>query len=422
MARTRSYGMRVGLQSGVLPYRYSLTPYVWITNPTPSHWQLPSSVGGIDLRPLGAQAQAGGAPQGRGFCASRSAVAGDELVAAYHPSDALSTSPMRDAWLSAMGYRPAGTTLLDLLWDQLTVGADPSGDAGPKPLMPGADGQLRLYLGGHSLVRQERFEFGKHPHTNQVRVVLQRDFREMWEASGGDDHCCRVLDFWCEKHGVSDWREFVPAGLRAHVPGRLPHETTLTDDFNRADSTNLGADWTETAGDASIASNQLAASSFPAEIRHTSNLSSADHYSQCALVVLPATNDGAGPLARFSAAASDTFYVSDFQDNVGAPTSRCTTYKRITGTYTLIAGPTGVTFSLPDTAKIECNGSTIKAYFNGAEVHSVTDSGISGNLRTGLRIGATSTARLDDFEAADLAAAGDAVPVCWAQYRARMVH
>src|SRR5687768_5035121 len=160
MARKRSYGMRVGLQSGVLPYRYSLVPWVWDTShPVSPFWRLPASVGGIDLRPLPAQALAGGAPQGRGFCVTRGAVTGDELVAAYHPADALSTTTMRDGWQGAMGYRPAGATLLDLLWDQLTAGADPSGVSGPKPLMPTTQGNLEVWLGGHSLVRRERFRF-----------------------------------------------------------------------------------------------------------------------------------------------------------------------------------------------------------------------------------------------------------------------
>src|SRR5678815_3898885 len=44
-------------------------------------------------------------------------------------------------------------------------------------------------------------------------------------------------------------------------PPGPPSCPCFTDDFNRADSTNLGSDWTETSGSWSISSNRLTLSS-----------------------------------------------------------------------------------------------------------------------------------------------------------------
>lgn len=410
MAKPSGFSAGFAAGFGVGRYRYALAPYVWDTSdPESPFWRMPaSSVGGIDLRPLAAQGIAGGAPQGFAFVAAMQPVAGVAVATSLHMADENASAAMQDAWEAGTGYRPSGAKLVDLLWDQLTVGADPAGDAGPKPLLPTVGGQLELWLPGHSLVKSESFVWGVHPHTNRVQAVLQRDFEAMWEETNGDDHCRRVLDYHCEKYRISDWKEFVPQRLRAHVPGRLPHATTITDDFNRADQTGLGTgaggwSWTSVTGSIDIASNQATPPALVANrSRAESDLSSVDHYAQADIVALSGSSRVAGPMARYASAA-DTGYI--FLITTGGAT---TLDKVVTGTRTAL-GTSTASISLPDTLKMESNGSTQTGYYNAVSNVSLTDTAITTGTRTGLhqRSGITS---LDNFEAADLAGGASSSP------------
>jgi hypothetical protein len=400
MAKPRGFNAGFSAGYGVGRYRYALAPYAW----DGEAWYPPaSSVGSIDLRPIAAQAVAGGAPQGFVFVAALQPVSGIEIVQSLHMSDEGATSGMRDAWEGGMGYRPNGANLVDLLWDQLTNGADPTGEAGPKPLMPTVGGMLELHLGGHSLVKAEPFQFGVHPHTNRVRAVLQRDFERLWEATNGHDHCRRVLDYHCEKYRVSDWREFVPQRLRAHVPGRLPHATTITDDFNRADNTDMSVgasfNWTDVIGNQVIVSNTVRWDGVTAvaRARAESDLSSVDHYGQVAATAISGGNRYAQVAARFDSAA-DTAYWARFVQS----TSVFRIFKIVTGTQTALGAGTTQTYSAPDTIQMRCNGSTLDAYLNGASVESISDGSITTGTRCGIGLNSAGAVTLDDFEAADL--------------------
>src|SRR5690606_11362738 len=127
---------------------------------------------------------------------------------------------------------------------------------------------LDLHFGGHSLVKRERFRFGVHPHTAKIEALLQRDFRRLFDAterSGLRDraHHRRVLDYWIDKYRLDkqdreSWGRLIPSDLRQHVEGPIKHETTVSDDFNRANQ-QLGAseNWTEVNGDWEIRSNAV---------------------------------------------------------------------------------------------------------------------------------------------------------------------
>jgi hypothetical protein len=396
--RTRSYGMRVGLQSGVLPYRYALVPWVWDTSGGLSRWRLPaSSVGGVDLRPLSAQGVAGGAPQGFAFCTSLQSVTGTAIATVPHMGEANVTTAMQDAWEGATAYRPQGAKLVDLLFDQLTTGSDPDGIDGPKPLMPTVGGQLELHVGGHSLVKSERFRFGIHPHTGKVRDLLRRQFEDQWEATNGDDHCRRCLDFTCKKYKVADWREFVPVRLHAHVPGRLPHATTVTDNFNRADG-GLGASWTAQSGTWAISTNEAGTSAGAGwnMARYESDLSSDDHYSQIeARVVTSAYYGGA---CRCSSSAV-TFYSVGGDGNLYL-------FKLVAGTQTTLTGGAAQAYVVGQNWRSSADGSTIKGYANAVEKASTTDTAITGNLRAGMSQFGNAGRLHDNFEAADLGGGG----------------
>lgn len=342
---------------------------------------------------------------------------GVAIATAMHMTEQNADSAMQDAWQSAMGYRPQGARLVDLLWDQLTAGSDPSGESGPKPLMPTVSGELELHVPGHSLVKSERFRFGIHPHTNRVQDVLRRDFEKTWERTNGHDHCRRVLDFTCEKYRVNEWREFVPQRLHAHVPGRLPHATTITDHFQRSDADALGNSsegwsWSELTGDMDITNNSFAyipdsSTGILCMARANSDLSGTDHYSQ---VLVRSQSDffqNAGAVARKDDTATITYYAGRFFWSNGSQSGAI--HKVVTGTATSLASASQTLNTTSQyTAELEANGSNLSLARDGSAVTSVTDTAISGGLRCGMagqRHASGGTVSFDNFEAADLAVA-----------------
>jgi hypothetical protein len=265
-------------------------------------------------------------------------------------------------------------------------------------------------------VKQERFRFGIHPHTGRVRDLLRRDFEAQWESTNGHEHCRRCLDFTCEKYRVDDWREFVPQRLHSHVPGRLPHQTTITDTFNRTNSSTLGTSsqgtwsWLDTFGAQfggdwwNVASNECKANT-GMDVRAETDLSGDDHYAQ---VLKVAAANGSfsrhGTAVRFSSSAR-TYYAGQ------ARSDNFRIHKVVAGTETAIAGPSGVGSGNGTTIKTEANGSDVAFYSAGVSVLSVTDTAITGNLRTGLYNASTDAGdTYDSFEAADLAAPPTAIP------------
>lgn len=174
----------------------------------------------------------------------------------------------------------------------------------------------------------------------------------------------------------------------------------LSDNFDRANSTSLGADWTEVAGDWTIASNQLLpANSGQSLLRHTTDLNTDDHYCQITVVSLASTtNNYPAVLVRYSTSA-DTFYMGRF----ARPTNTWEIARRVAGTFTTIASTAG-TLTPPYTIRLEVAGSDLRLYEGATLRLSTTDANITGNLRVGLRDNGAGGASdvLDDFEAGDL--------------------
>lgn len=184
---------------------------------------------------------------------------------------------------------------------------------------------------------------------------------------------------------------------------------TISDDFNRADSTNLGASWTEVEGDLQIVDNKVRAVTVAqrSTIRHTSVLDSNDHAAQLELVSLMAAASRLTLVAcRFSASALTFYAFRRLHDG--------TNYvhrleKSIGGATTVIAGPTIEAFTAGEVLKVQAVGSTIKAFIDGVEKHSVTDTDIPAGTRAGLLVfsggaGPVSDVQVDGFSAADILA------------------
>ena len=328
------------------------------------------------------------------------------------------TTAMQSAFRSLTGYRPQGDRLVNLILDCLQGGADPDGQSGPLPIVPNYDGWMEVWMAGHSRVLCERFEWGKtgsrgSNHTAKLKQLLRNQFAKLMDdAQKGklkdSQHYRRVLDAWCDKfnlQGAEDWREFVPQGLQNDVPGRLKHETTITDAFTDTNGTALNAhttgggwSWDEGTDSWDIQSNQARKDSNSSGGNYAwaaTDLSSSDHYSQATIVTY---SDDEGVVARVD--GNTSAYLGRYEDSGG----KYEIYKRVSGGYTNIASGPG-SWSNGNVARLTCNGSSITLYKDGVSAINVTDTAVTGTLRCGIVSNSTSGAH-DSFEAADLSAGG----------------
>ena len=375
-------------------------------------------VGCIDFAPLAVQ----GAPavdRPVGLFVTTAAVLPSEyaLLAEGDCRELAATSAMQSAFQSLVGYRPNGDKLVDLIYDTLTDGSDPNGEDGPLPLVPGVSGWCDLHLGGHSRVLSAKLEWGRscsrgRNHWGKIRTLLRKHFeRHFSDAKSGKlkdaEHHRRVLDFWCDKYGLKgpeDWKELVPDRLQRDVPGRLKHETTITESWPTNSTTiSTGQDltWTETNGDLEVRGGRLGEvleDGF-GEARAESDLSGDDQYAKALAYDSGTANSGVRLLARFDPAAR-TYYA--YARESGAQDFAL--QKRVTGTLTVLTTAAGAGPSDGTEVKCEINGSTLKGYDDGVEQLSITDTSITGYLRTGIT--ARTNGEAESFEAADLAPAG----------------
>ena len=93
-------------------------------------------------------------------------------------------------------------------------------------------------------------------------------------------------------------------------------------------------------------------------------------------------------------------------------------WKVVNGAFTQLTTEPEEAMTLPDTMRIQADGSTIRGYLNDVQKRSVTDTGITSNLYCGMYGLAYTNAYPcgDDFEAADLIS-GVPIPVFEKHYR-----
>lgn len=391
---------------------YYLGPWQWRDSPMPS-WRPPVGTrGAIDLGSLSDHAKPGH-DRPWGFFATTATMPSEYALLGVGDLREIKVDGFhRSLWQSVLGHAPDGDTLADLLWHHLTEGADHEGLFACGPLVPTHQLMLELHLPGHGQpIKQERFEWGKHKHTAKLQRLLQAGFEQQFHAvaqgHAREGHHQRWLDASCKKYRVTDWQALVPKPLRAHVPGPLPHETTITEGFFKAsgvDDPGLGSDltWTVNGNWRTLSSYAIRSSgsdglSFAA--RAESDLSSADHYAQ---IVAVTENNGLaqGPCCRFSTGtittgANQNFYcVYNFGSNT-------TISKIVAGSQTDI-DTDAYTTSAGDTYKVSASGSTITGYVNGTtRTGPTTDTTLTSNVRTGITSYSVG-GHLDSFQAADL--------------------
>lgn len=169
---------------------------------------------------------------------------------------------------------------------------------------------------------------------------------------------------------------------------------TFTDDFNRADSTSLGAGWVEVSGDWSIVTNRLSAGAAGGTIilRAAGAMATSDHYAQVTIATTAAASHGVW--CRGNANISQGY----LWRNDG---SSWNLFSVVGGSFTSIGSFAGAAVN-GDIAKIQAVGSTIKGYVNGVQRVSVTDTAVTTGTSVGLRSESVAALRFDDFSAADV--------------------
>lgn len=389
-------------------------PYVWSeTADVGGGWVLPAgAVSGIDLRPVGQSAESGrrsGATSGRVlFASSRPPKV---MPRDYrHLCTGGLDEPITARTAKRINRAASDGTLADAIMVALIHNADPSGDASPKPLMPGQGRQLKLCCGGHVIDRKLRLS-GRE--WDNVRAVIRRDMDEvLTQVEAGivsEEHSRKCLDYAFRKLRLrgDEWQDLLSADGRRKCRGPLPHSTTITESFNKADSSTLGPDltWTETSTGLGVSSNTVVVDSGVfGEARAESDVSGSDHDAQVQLAYTwsaPGTGDNVRIIARFNASAR-THYTSIIGESSG---NGIRLGKRLSGTFTELGSPSGATGTSGDVIHCKCNGSTIEAILNtDSATHSVTDTSIVGNTRGG--VACQNAGVLDNFQLADLAVSG----------------
>lgn len=187
--------------------------------------------------------------------------------------------------------------------------------------------------------------------------------------------------------------------------------TTLTDDFNRADSSSMGGSWTEVTGNTNIVSNKAEAQTNNTNhaLRWEADLATDDHYSEADITFVGAASQASGTCVRFASAAT-TYYTGKANPNADLDIIQ----KCEAGTFTTLASQAHTLGATTLLIRTEANGSTIAVDVPGTAQLSVTDTSITGNLRAGidLRRGANASAgaQADNWQAGDLATDATAAP------------
>lgn len=152
---------------------------------------------------------------------------------------------------------------------------------------------------------------------------------------------------------------------------------TFSDDFNRADSGTLGANWTNVTGSSwSIVSNQAVGPGSASATVYNSACSAADNFSQGYVPTFSGTQHF---IARSVSSGSENCY----SFRIGTDGS-VILYKAVSGTFTSI-GTVSSSASTTNPYKLTCAGSTITCFYNGTNILQVTDTSVTTGLYVGFR-------------------------------------
>lgn len=396
--------------------KWCIGPWRWVTDAENGDgYEGPEgTVSALDFRSIPDQSTAGNNLSGLGLFLVRGPVGSEwEQIGQGNWHDIKADKRLRDIFPKRARKKLDADDLIGLIRQSLIAG-DPTGQEFCKPLMPGTLGTLEVSIAGQR--HCEQFRWGKSAESNIVRDVIRSDMDELIERCGKEtdgkkkQHHRRVLDMLCERYGVDDWKEFVRPNRVKDIPGRLQHETSLTDDFTRADQTGLGTaaggwSWGSVTAGINIVSNRARSTADNNASRAESDLSSADHYAEVDVIQSAATSRAMGARCRYASGANTAYEATSSGTSTGS-----FLLKRISaGTPTTLSTADRGSTTLSRTVRVTVSGSNLDCWEGGVSKTTATDTNITGNLRCGIGKSSTQqtgTQEWDNFVCSDGAAGG----------------
>jgi len=389
--------------------RWYFGKWEWFNAGDP-HWRAPGGdhVGCLDLRSSSQAAQAGGVPSGTGLFCYASPKSDPLLLIDLGDNLDTNVNSIRKTVLRAeLGLSPttpldnsARAILRQLMFDSSIY--DSTGVTRWKPLCGALNQDVRLTVAGTEIFAER--VTAAHPARAAAVAVFQSDYA----AARVRGDTLTILRRWTgatmrKLYGIMDdstAQLLLPDPYKGD--GWALPQTSISDNFNRANESLDAGSWVEVTGNWEVFSNhaQLVAADV-AYARHTTQLSTDDHKAKGTIIAINGTNGGLGVTARNSTDASPNhdMYVAL------ADISNVLIYRKVVnGTITALDSNKTISISVPDDIEIEVNNSTMISRFNGVVQHNFTDTSLSGQLNCGLfarRVGD----ELDDFTADDLAVA-----------------
>lgn len=408
-----------------------LAKWVWDTDDTGGFWTSPGGdhIGCIDLRTL-KQMGSPGTINGYGiFCYKTTKTIRDAIYLGLDVNAELDFK-QRENLKSILNLPeiPSGK-LTDIIWDILGKYSDPTGKTGPKTIMPDSKLDMDLYLGGFSKIKSEKFDINTHPLKDKVLGVIKNDYKITHGDGRPKVTRQKVMGALLKKFKVSDHTIFLPEGFPDE--GWKEPNTTFADSFNRADNTDLNDSdtgklkngsagtwqWNEVDADHEIESNTIQnVGTDVAYSRCDDDLSSADQTCDGLTKIVNIEQNSAkqwGPCARFSASANTSYmFMRQFRNSTTASsTVFIILRKTVTGSRTNIGTSQELDVNVDEVIQTEINGSTLRGLLDEFVRDTITDTAITGNLRTGIYSVSSASAghiAMDDWASADIVAAGAA--------------
>lgn len=355
-----------------------LVPYQWKTVGGMSFWTLPDGVtSAIDLRRIDQITD----KTATGYAI---AIYPDELPDGSVALDTGNTTRDRDAWLTTLGYRPAGSNAVEWAWSHLMDGADDQFAAACRPLRGGRRGRIEMHLGG----KHER----ALSHTERLvqAVLVRRDldviFDDVQAGRLPAGMHRKALQAYADDLGIDPLTlRSKAARWRNETP--LRPTTSITDEGWSGTSQSLAAyGWTvlgnaahtwNTGSDVFVfhgasASNSGLIAFHPTALSTSNMLTTA---------ITQAAGDYCGPFARGSGSTNSNWSGYGCDNFAGEATLQLFAF--VSSSPTLLGQDSSG--STPYTQRIQAIDSTIKASDNNSAWRlTYTNTAVTSGLRAGL--------------------------------------
>lgn len=365
---------------------YSIGPWQASTIDGEFCWTFPDGAsGGYDLRSV--EQCASKQVAGYGIFASAASLGSDYTPIGTDADDTVGPIK-RNQLASRLGINGlVSNRVREVAYELATVRACPAGEARCTPLEINR-GKMELWIAGQKLISRDFDE--SLPEWPIIKARLKRQIARL--RIEHPDHIWRkFLYAKATQYRLADYRELIDG----ENEGLLVPETTFTDNFNRANNTNLGSNWVEVLGDWEIVNNRLvspAAGGGPNLVRWATPFSFPDMKASISLYVGPEVY-GHGVCTRMHA-TDVTLYVLRI-----ISTGQWQIAKYVNGTFTGLGSFGSWSNSTLYSISLESVGSTHIANAGGQTL-TLSDAIIS-NLYPGVWGSSRGGYYVDDFEAAD---------------------